>query len=118
MARIGIVAVFFLTACASAGPVATPAPVTVSGAGVEKSATIALEGNYAVAWSVTVRPEKCLTILTLESPTDKAVLETLADDDAAASGSTHVYGLARGSYFVNGDLNSCGPWTVTLSPVP
>lgn len=116
MLRPALAALLVFAACSA--PASPRQERTVSGTGNAKSAPVELAGNYSVTWSLGARPPKCTAILTLESPTDKGIYEVLVNDEVATSGATNVYGLDAGPYYVNGDLNDCGPWSVVLTPQP
>lgn len=116
LAALALITVLAVTGCGGGAAAPARSDVKISGTGSDRSALVQLNGNYGVTWSLSARPTKCLAILTLESPTDKAVLEVIADDEAATSGTTNIYSLEQGGYFIDGELNDCGPWTVVLTP--
>lgn len=105
-----LIVLLLLAACNGGGGGAdTPAqqPVTVSGSGIENSDPFRLAaGDYAVEWTATPHSDTgCYHGANLES-TDESrfVFEPLANEllDSATpvSGSTNIYGLDGGEYYV------------------
>jgi hypothetical protein len=90
----------------------------VTGSGIEKSDRFNLEGDYAVSWTATPDSDVgCYHGAFLRDQGDDIeeflVNETL-DGTASASGTTNVYSLDAGSYYI--DANSGCDWTFTFAP--
>jgi hypothetical protein len=94
------------------------APITISGSGIENSAPFHLNGgDYRVTWTATPDSDVgCYHGANLDS-NEVDVFEVLANEilDSAApmSGSTYVYGLDPGRYYIN--ANSGCDWSFTFT---
>jgi len=128
----GLILVALVAACEAPGasPAASVAasvpvggqqePVTVTGSGIQKSAPFHLEaGTYEVIWTATPSNDQgCYHGGSLGAvDPDQFIFETLAnellDSAAAKTGSTFIYNLDAGDYFV--DASSGCAWSFTFS---
>lgn len=94
------------------------APVTVSGGETSNSQPFTLEaGDYAVDWTATAEHDVgCYHSADLESTTEN-ILEPLVSWDldgvGPESGTNYIYGLDRGTYFVEA-ITGCASWSFTF----
>jgi hypothetical protein len=101
---------------AASVPVIGQEPVTVTGSGIEKSAPFHLEaGTYEVTWTATPPNDQgCYHGANLGAvDPDQVIFEPLAnellDSSAAKTGSTFIYNLDAGDYYV--DASSGCEWS-------
>lgn len=94
--------------------------ITVSGSGIENSDPFQLNGgDYMVEWTATPQTDTgCYHGATLQTTDESAfVFEMLAnellDSSARASGSTNVYGLDEGEYYI--EANSGCDWEFVIT---
>lgn len=124
------------TACGSSGQVATSspqpsvttpvsspspkiqqsAPVTIQAGGATKTAPFDLSGgNYAITYDFS---GNCAYFASLKSPDGTYSNLDLASGSGPVKGTTHLYGLKRGSYYIDfntGPPPDC-PWSLTFTP--
>lgn len=101
-------------------PAAAEAPVTITGSGIENSAPFLLDGGiYLVEWTAIPHSDQgCYHGAELEAvDPDAAVFEPLANEllDSAApkTGTTYIYDLAGGDYYVH--ASSGCDWSFTFT---
>lgn len=130
MGRVTLLVTLVLAGCGTSGGgnggdggdagAPAQAPVTVRGSGIEASDPFHLNGgDYRVEWTATPGSDTgCYHGANLDSTDeDESVYERLAnellDSAAPANGSTNVYGLDAGEYFVN--ASSGCDWEFTFT---
>jgi hypothetical protein len=120
------VAVKFLLGSPSGVPapaVAAQAPVHLSGSRIMNTAPFSLEsGGYTVAWSATPSADNggigCYHAANLKPTSggygESLVAQSIGGPGEPTSGTTHLYGVGAGSYYVSA-ISGCGSWTFDLS---
>lgn len=105
---------------AASEPPAAEAPVTITGSGIENSAPFHLGGGiYLVEFTATPRSDQgCYHGAYLQSadpnaPVYERLASELLESAAPLSGTTYIYDLAAGDYYIN--ANSGCDWSFTFT---
>lgn len=103
----------------TAGGGSTRSAQTITGSGISKSQPFELEGDYNVTWTATPDSDVgCYHGANLQRADGSSIFEVLANEllnsKAPKTGSTRLYGLDRGRYYV--DASSGCAWSFTFSP--
>lgn len=120
-ARQLVCLVLLLTACSPipGGGGVTRSVVTITGSGIEKSASYAMSGDYIVNWTATPSSDSgCYHGANLESVQAthfEMLVNEMISNGLQKSGNTHIYALPAGDYYINA-ASGCA-WSFTFTPV-